>query len=923
MGIQSQNRNGSIKSCRKNATKRKKASKHKIVHTREAAVLAFSPENCELCKRKALSVEKARSYHHGHHRFCPNKKENKGLMFNSRLKKPPSKGKPVVPHRAQKKAASALVFNVYPSESSHKNIMTKVGNRTSSDLVSGLRRFLDNNMKPFDELEKIGKQHPFVYQLVMEFLLDQFQHQRSDKGLLATTNSQEAMTRYYKLFPEGSCLFTIPKDLSSVPSRYYHQVEGQQMFYLEWEFCCPSIGKLPCPNCDHELQRDRTTFSKSRTIHSIVTANGMRIYGVVMNYKCKNCGVNFKANDGRLLQQLPANVRNIYPVHPRYAENEGKATWQLHKGLSDLVESNMLTTGSGESLAHFLVVAQGKHYSERLEDYLCTNATDEYATPEEFFLGMGTISPATLRDTYNKAERSALLPYGHSHYMRYNRELQSVDLPKGSNFGVDHTFAVLKTYASNHGKAMFTMIKGDTNEVLALYVVPTAHIYQVTHGLKEACKGRIWEPSDIYSDICPHGTPTWKALFPDVDCHLGLFHFFKRVVDTFNRQCCLFTQCLADFKQCIYRYKRTDEAKLIEVLQKGTYSKDASPMSLDDITRLRYTSGWKKYEKHLRKEFHGQLDIVANLSAWVDKWKCQKDSKGQSIFTGTTVDAVERQKENVKYVLDTNDPSPYVEVIAPIGATHHLSTWKCTRPESHLEKFHEKVAHFGNGGMREELADALILRGTALHNLKCRHEIKMRKQRASDRQPKCPVWQDNVPMFQDELHLDYLNKKAEAKGMALPFPDVQTIRPDNGEVFVSDYLREQLNRNATLHPSFDENNICKCNSCKPVDTVMVAQESEEPPVPEPPVPEPPVERTVQFPQTVVAPSLIPTQMECQPIAPGFALPLRAPVSNGLWRRPNKGPPKCNCLPYLDYWRRKQLQTVMGKPPHDPRCQNFG
>jgi hypothetical protein len=76
MGLQSQFRNGSVKRCKKKATKAK--------HLRPAsrmvfgANLPFIPEvHCRLCKKRSISREEAKKYKHGHHTKCPRKPDFK------------------------------------------------------------------------------------------------------------------------------------------------------------------------------------------------------------------------------------------------------------------------------------------------------------------------------------------------------------------------------------------------------------------------------------------------------------------------------------------------------------------------------------------------------------------------------------------------------------------------------------------------------------------------------------------------------------------------------------------------------------------------------------------------------------------------------------------------------------------------------
>jgi hypothetical protein len=58
-----------------------------------------------------------------------------------------------------------------------------------------------------------------------------------------------------------------------------------------------------------------------------------------------------------------------------------------------------------------------------------------------------------------------------------------------------------------------------------------------------------------------------------------------------------------------------------------------------------------------------------------------------------------------------------------------LSKWRCDRPESPLEKFHE-LAHFENSGMKKRLADTLTtLGGMTQFNCKICWKAKINKEK--------------------------------------------------------------------------------------------------------------------------------------------------------------------------------------------------
>ena len=75
---------------------------------------------------------------------------------------------------------------------------------------------------------------------------------------------------------------------------------------------------------------------------------------------------------------------------------------------------------------------------------------------------------------------------------------------------------------------------------------------------------------------------------------------------------------------------------------------------------------------------------------------------------------------------------------------------------SNLEGYHLLLAHFGNNGMRTSLADALNLTGTARHNLRIRHKLRLAQQDMVTRSKIPAGWEDVVP-FYNHTELAHMN----------------------------------------------------------------------------------------------------------------------------------------------------------------------
>ena len=147
------------------------------------------------------------------------------------------------------------------------------------------------------------------------------------------------------------------------------------------------------------------------------------------------------------------------------------------------------------------------------------------------------------------------------------------------------------------------------------------------------------------------------------------------------------------------------------------------------------------------------------------------------------------------------DPMPLTDMYQTIlpnpNSTHQLTEYLSLRGESKLEAFHDRFAHFANCGMRESLADSLNLAGTARYNLTIRHvralvstnnienptnNIENPADKQLIRRKIQAAWEKVVPYF-NHSELWHINNMAESLGCKHPFPDAETLVPDNGERF--------------------------------------------------------------------------------------------------------------------------------------------
>jgi len=131
----------------------------------------------------------------------------------------------------------------------------------------------------------------------------------------------------------------------------------------------------------------------------------------------------------------------------------------------------------------------------------------------------------------------------------------------------------------------------------------------------------------------------------------------------------------------------------------------------------------------------------------------------------------------------------YDEVPPHPNSKHQLTEFLSKRGESKLEAFHDRLAHFGNCGMRDTLADNLNLAGTARYNLAIRHKRSLlTPENTAAKNPiewmenrkKTPAaWEKMVPYF-NHSELSYVNRMAITVGCTPPFPSAEPLPPDNG-----------------------------------------------------------------------------------------------------------------------------------------------
>ena len=969
MACRSQLRNGSTKTCRRRGGRTKFSYGSRQQRTLDGSRPFSQYRDCKICKVKQYNADKSESQkkkipHRGHHPICPDKPRpvqspmtefvQRTFAANIRLNNAPIERVSMPSNQVQNSQVPNPFFIPRTSARQTTTPTPLIANPraprvdamdlfkdSSSKLAhpTSLRRELDKRMQLFKEGQKFeflqNKRYPATVGLMIDYIIDLLKVKRptaTQAPTSLTLESMEASKRYRQFFQEGNLYFEFPPEFNeqnSTPSPYYHSLEGQCFYYVDWKRAYPTVP-LYCFECrfnsddkvDCHLVHDRHNWSKNKTLFPLWTVSGVPTWCVLAKYTCPKCKTKYEANDARLLWVLEADVSNSYPVLPNYANG----TFHFHKDLTDLMDGFMRTYGNGSWFGKQLHRKMGVQYTRSCETYFSRKCGHQFLSKMEFTGKIWPPSSTDIRRYFSSAESSPLNRYGYSHASRYKRELQSVPIPKGELIAFDWTFAPVANYILAGSKAMFTGMKGSTREWICGQIVESTGVDQVSHLLIES-KQKMEEndPSVLYTDTCPHNTPFYKRIYgANLVTRLGLFHLMHRIVDTLDSHSMVYWKVLVKLKACFYTHRETDLSALIRCLMDGTFYRDGTKLSRTQIDEIQHSKKWKsRFDAFLQKVLKLGPSVNFSLSKWIDDCKNLADDTGRRAFTNTTIKAVENQLEKVEHAEDPNDIDMYIEIPAGKASSHGLSKWQSKHPESALEKGHESLAHYANGRCAPEFGDILTLGGMAAHNVRRRWICKLNDLKLKGKEVSIPVEYQDQPPFWDHSYLHYLNECAKDHNLPPLFPNTTPINEDNGIKFLSEYFVAQKERNQK-YPTDPRTKMCTCPRCTaylddstPNEAPNV-QDSDNPAV------------AREQPTTTRIPNSAPRPPTLSP-TPLFRPVLVPPWPSTMYSYPPPGwltlPRDC-CMPiapfycqqYQEYLNRKiRLEQVRGRPPHDLDC----
>lgn len=686
---------------------------------------------------------------------------------------------------------------------------------------------------------------PPAMRALVEEIMNQVQHSKPAKvsgNLPETPAFLAAKARFDAIFGGNNMVFEVPRITDSDHSLkpHFYSLGGSKFIYMDLELAFPNFSICCCnPECIKknggpckDLTRKRDAWADKKRLFPIVDDTA-EIWCRAFKYKCNKCNVQFNTNDGEFIASLPAFIRNQYPVDPRYAKGyaKDKSRCHLSKKLSQLLEEEMLSFSNACQFVKKILRRKSEWFLAMADDYYSRpNIGGDYPSIQEVVRSYPPNDQAC-RDLFNAAERSTLNPEGMAAKDRYERTVQSASIHE--LLAIDHTYETLKNYRLEDGKAIFTVLN-EKGQICSLVIVASEKLEEVDHMLKMMLKRKEMNFNDgkkrgLYTDTWPNKKEYWEKLFgPNITGVLGLFHFQQRLTKHLNPKSEEFYEVLEKIQSSIYNYNMHDFESLMNAFDDGSITKqDGTPYSTEEVDQLRRSKAWKSnYVKYLRKVILNGYQVDQNLfhfDDWIRKFAEKHIPKGYKDLFKTSLEEFREQiRNNRKHANHIQDPEGidmFRRKKPGKRAKIQLPTWETKRPESLLEMFHGLMRHFANTSQNPELADALTLRGVAEYNLQRERKIQLieQQQNKSDDDPiyaSVPGYLKDQPMFYNLAMVNHVNEMG-SRGKEAPFPQYNALEPNTGEVFMSDYFKEQCERRKL---GLVQDGLCRCPACQPNET---------------------------------------------------------------------------------------------------------
>jgi len=794
---------------------------------------AFQPESdCVVCKGKLGG----RTVHRAHHKLCPNNRRTQGVVSQvtlqqNKIDKDLRKHfqTPLAPsEKASSKHTNKEAVQAFFTKRMLTNVTTTPATTTTTEGSAETAETL-NNMDGNDFCREVT-----AIINTPTFREDQSKS-RAPLAMVALASVVVEKVIRMKQTSEyfDGLTFTVPGSKDMYSSPHYHSIVGQQLLLVDW---IKLYGlDIKCPGCQRaNLLNDRTNYSKNKVLFPIFNLHGAPSWCMVMSMTCPCCRRRYASNDGAILVQIPQYAALAYPVESKYALPNKNC--HLGRSVTDILDMLMPTYGNGDLCSRLLYDAINRAYLRSAASYYSYNGKriekhQEYVKKNGEYIRAFPPLGDGIRDVYDEAANSNNTPWGVSDYQRHTREIQGVRCSR--LYAEDHTHEVTKNYYRRRqiGAVALWDVATETGEIATAALVPSTKTKDLSHAAISLSKRPHFKPKAMYSDRWPIKVEYWEKVFGNkLEGRLGLFHFMQRLTKTMRKRHIDYFLAINQLLDSVYYYNQNDYEALLIALKDGTLT--GKKHTDEDIADLKSTKYFRqRHSKCLRKEIRQPNVMCVRLDQWFERFKCAASEgsppalgrfdpvSGDSLFTTETKPTLLNCKEKCIHLQDPLPIEEMYDVIMPNpNSPHGLKQYLSRRGESNLESFHLTLAHFGNTGMRESLADNLNLTGTARYNLQMRHRLRISRMTDENTRTVTPAGWETIPPHYNHSELEHVNKLAQQAGIVgmtrLPFPEVEPLLMDNGERFFSEYLSWMKEENPQQSPD----DLCLCSTCTGTET---------------------------------------------------------------------------------------------------------
>ena len=674
-----------------------------------------------------------------------------------------------------------------------------------------------------NDLEKSGKV-PLAIVALLDYLQMQLPKVYKD-GNTRRLVGADRIKWYQKHFLRGSISYTVPKSgraKDKAPNPHYESLAGHTIHLTRWDLNFPEL-QLKCCNCSSGKLEHSWSHTEGIRIASRATPvfkmDGITDWEYGTHCQCTECRTSVRSSDGRILHQLPPHLTLSFPVDPRYTDKGG--FYLLDRSVSRILEQAPAET-SADWLSKLLFDSQNDRFIKIEQGYYSSDEGNAEEVFEPFpgideWRGQHPPSGSQLLDLLQIASESSLVPGNVCSDERHRREIQAMSTDTSAVF--DHTFAVVSNYPSSLGAKALATFGAGPGFIAFAGLVDSTDMAECSHGIEQVARRDGFRPKYMYTDTWPNLDEFFTLIFGFALLgRLGLFHWISRITKFMNKDHIDFYPAIQGLQSCCYCRNEEDESGVIKSLQDGTMNGHIHTDG--EIAQLRSSPKWmRRYGTLIRKVWIQHTVGRLKLNDWWVKYKVDATVgepagqgrlyNGRSLFLSGARSAVRNGTDHLEHLAECEGGMVYQRLEPPPNARHLLPKFISLKGEGSLEKFHHLCAHFCNMGTRMELADSLMLRGTARYNLRLWWKLLPLGEKYSG----TPAHFRNEPLFWNHLELQEINRASAKHGATEPrHSNLRIPDQDNGEKFFGAYLMEQRRRKR-VYPRHRTSKRCQCSQC--------------------------------------------------------------------------------------------------------------